>query len=222
MRGSCFGRKINSYFVEEVNGLEPTSELYDRKYNGRWNSLTVNSLAIVQDERGAYPLQMANLAATIANRGHYYIPHVVKRIHDRDSIDARFYEKHMSRVESAHFDPIVEGMYRAVHNPGGTAQVARVQGLDICGKTGTSENPHGADHSTFMCFAPRDNPRKAVSVYIEHGRFGASSAAPIASLIVEKYLTGEISRPYEVERMKNLQINYPYYDREQARIDAGR
>ena len=101
---------------------------------------------------------MANMVATVANRGHYRIPHVVKRIHDRDSIDARFYEDHHTKVDARHFDPIVEGMYKAV-NEGGTGRIAMVPGLDICGKTGTAQNPHGADHSTFFCFAPRNDPK---------------------------------------------------------------
>lgn len=217
VRSFGFGRKLDSDFLDERNGIVPTREMYDKRYNNHWNSLTVISLSIGQGELGVSPLQMANLAATIANRGHYYIPHVVKKIHDRDSIDARFYEPHYTMVDPKHFTPVVEGMWRAVHRPEGTARVAEVPGLDICGKTGTAQNPHGADHSTFLCFAPRDNPKIAVSVYIEHGRFGASSAAPIASLVVEKYLSGEISRPELVERMENLQISYPYYDRQQTK-----
>ena len=154
---------------------------------------------------------MANFAATIANRGYYKIPHVVKRIHDRDSIDGRFYEKHYTKVDSKHFDPIVEGMYRAVNVDGGSARMARIEGIDICGKTGTAQNPHGADHSTFMCFAPRNNPKIAVSVYVENGGWGGIAAAPIASLLTELYLTDTVTRPQLVEYVKNLQINYPYY-----------
>lgn len=217
VRSFGFGRKLESDFLDELNGFVPSPEYYDKKYNNRWNSaLTVISLAIGQGELGCSPLQMANLAAIIANRGYYHIPHVVKRIHDRDSIDSRFYEKHYTKVDSRHFDPIVEGMYRAVHGGGpggGTASRAYVPGLDICGKTGTAQNPNGKDHSTFMCFAPRDNPRIAVSVYIEHGGFGATVAVPVASLLVEQYLTDTIARPYLIEQVKEMQINYPYYDR---------
>lgn len=209
-----FGRKLDSDFLDEKGGSLPSVEYYDRIYNGRWNSLTVLSLAIGQGEMTASPLQMANLAATIANRGYYHIPHVVKRIHDRDSIDARFYQKHYTAVDSKYFDPIVEGMWRGVNREGGTGYWYRVEGLDICGKTGTAENSSRyKDHSTFMCFAPRDNPRIAVSVYLEHGGFGATIAAPVASLIVEKYLTDTIRRPELVERIKTMQINYPMYDR---------
>ena len=217
VRSFGYGRKLDSDFLDELNGYVPSSEFYDDRYNGRWNSLTVISLSIGQGELGCTPLQMANLAATVANRGHYFIPHVVKRIHDRDSLDARFYEPHFTKVESKYFDPIVEGMYRAVHKPGGTASIARVDGLDICGKTGTAQNPHGADHSTFMCFAPRNNPKIAVSVYVENGRFGATVAAPIASLIVEQYLTDTITRPQLVDYVKNMQIAYPYYDRKKTK-----
>lgn len=206
-----FGRKLDSDFLGELKGNVPSSEFYDKRYRGSWNALTVISLSIGQGEMGATPLQMANLAATVANRGYYYIPHVVRSIEGQDSLDSRFYHKNYTVVDSRHFDPIVEGMYKAVHEPGGTGQVARVAGLDICGKTGTAQNPHGADHSTFMCFAPRNNPKISVSVYIEHGRFGATIAAPIASLIVEQYLTDTIKRADLHQRVLETQINYPMY-----------
>ncbi|MCC8034979.1 MAG: penicillin-binding protein 2 [Rikenellaceae bacterium] len=212
-----FGTRLGSDFIGEQPGFVPDAAYYDKKYNGRWNSLTVISLSIGQGELGCSPLQMANLAATIANRGHYYIPHVVKEIHGDQEIDERFSQKQFTKVDPEHFEPIVEGMYRAVHIPGGTAQRVRVDGLDICGKTGTAQNPHGADHSTFMCFAPRENPRIAVSVYIENGGFGATIAAPIASLLIEQYLNGEITRQYLVDQVKSMKVNYPYYDRQQNR-----
>lgn len=212
-----FGQKLGSDFLGELSGFVPDAAFYDKKYNGRWNFFTVVSLSIGQDALGCSPLQMANLAATIANRGYYYIPHIVRRIEDRDSIDARFYERHRTMVDEKHFAPIVEGMWRAVNLPGGTGYWQRIEGIDMCGKTGTAQNPHGADHSTFMCFAPRDNPRIAVSVYIENGGFGAAIAAPIASLIVEQYLTDTIRRPYIIEAVKEKQISYPHYDRQQRR-----
>ncbi len=208
-----FGRKLNTDFSGELGGIVRSSEYFDKVYRGSWNSLTLVSMSIGQGELGVTPLQMANLAATVANRGYYYIPRVVRSVAGVDSLDSRFYEKHTTVVDSKYFDPIVEGMYKAVHEAGGTAQVANVPGLAICGKTGTAQNPQGADHSTFMCFAPKDNPRISVSVYIEHGRFGASAAAPIASLIVEKYLTDTITRPALVKRMKDLHINYPMYNK---------
>lgn len=206
-----FGRKLGSDFRNELSGTLRGVDYYNRVYRGWWNSLTVISLSIGQGELGVTPLQMANLAAIVANRGHYHIPHVVKAIEGVDTIDHRFKEELTTMVDREHFDPIVEGMYRAVHEEGGTARIANVPGLSICGKTGTAQNPQGADHSTFMSFAPRDNPKIAVSVYIEHGRFGATSAAPIASLLIEQYLTDTITRPQLVDYVTNLKINYPMY-----------
>lgn len=214
VRSFGFGRSLDSDLAGELAGDLPTRELYDKRYNKRWNSLTVVSLSIGQGELGCTPLQMANLAAIIANRGYYYTPHIVKHIDGRDSIDTRFYEKHYTKVDAGHFDVVVDGMYDAVHRPGGTGQRAFMTGLDICGKTGTAQNPHGADHSTFLSFAPKDNPKIAISVYVENGGFGGSVAAPIASLLIEKYLTGEITRPDLVESVKNTTIYYPYYDRQ--------
>ena len=207
-----FGRKLESDFWDELPGYVPTSEFYDRRYRGSWNSLTVISLAIGQGELGVTPLQVANLGATIANRGYYYIPHVVKKIAGQDSIDARFYRKNYTMVDPKYFDPIVEGMYEAV-NVAGTATRFAVPGLDICGKTGTAQNPSGADHSTFLCFAPKDNPKIVVSAYVEHGRWGASVAAPIASLLVEQYLTDTIKRPEMLRQVKEMTIAYPMYDK---------
>lgn len=210
-----FGRSLDSDLSGELSGFVPTRETYDRIYRGSWNSLTVISLSIGQGELGCTPLQMANLAAILANRGYYYTPHIVRHIDGRDSVDSRFYDRHYTKVESRHFDHIVKGMYDAVHADGGTGRRAYVPGLDICGKTGTAQNPHGEDHSTFLCFAPMDNPRIAVSVYVENGGFGGTIAAPIASLIVEQYLTDSISRPALKEYVKNTTISYPYYDRQQ-------
>lgn len=209
-----FGRSLGSDLAGELAGLVPTRDTYDRIYRGSWNSLTVVSLSIGQGELGCTPLQMANLAATLANRGYYYTPHIIKRIGTTDSLDSRFYERHYTMVDSTYFDLVVDGMYDAVHKDGGTGRRAYVPGLDICGKTGTAQNPHGADHATFLCFAPKDNPRIAVSAYVEHGGFGGTIAAPIASLIVEQYLTDSISRPELVEYVKNTTIPYPYYDRQ--------
>lgn len=207
-----FGRKLESDFLGELRGDVPSVEFYDKRYNGRWNSLTVLSLAIGQGEVGVTPLQLANLTAIIANRGYYYIPHIVKELGDGSPINPAFLEKQYTKVDPVHFEPFVEGMYRGV-NVSGTGSIARVEGLDICGKTGTAQNPQGADHSTFVCFAPRNNPKIVVSVYVEHGRWGASAAAPIASLITEQYLTGQISRPSLVEYIKNMKIAYPAYGR---------
>lgn len=205
-----FGRKLDSDFNGEGNGYVPDRGFYDKRYRGSWNSLTVISLSIGQGELGCTPLQMANLAAIIANRGYYYIPHIVKRIEGRDSIDRRFYERRYPKVDPRYFEPVVEGMWRGVH-VAGTSRMAFLPGLDVCGKTGTAQNPHGRDHSTFLSFAPKDNPKIAISVYVENAGFGASAALPIASLLEEFYLTDTITRPELVERVKQMQIYYPSY-----------
>ena len=207
-----FGHDLDTDFAGEGGGYVPDRKFYDRRYRGAWNSQTVLSLSIGQGELGCTPLQMANLAAIIANRGYYYIPHIVRSVEGRDSLDSRFYEKHYTKVDPKHFEPIVEGMWRGV-NVWGTSTAARLEGYDVCGKTGTAQNPHGADHSTFLSFAPKNNPRIAISVYVENGGFGAATALPIASLLEEFYLTGEIKRKELYEYIKDKKISYPAYDR---------
>jgi penicillin-binding protein 2 len=190
-----FGHSLNSDFTNELRGFLPPSSYFDRYYgeNG-WKALTVISMAIGQGEVLITPLQLANMSATIANRGYYYIPHIVKDIEGLDTIDSRFTEKHYCSIDSASIEIIVEGMEMAVNGgPGSTARIARLQDIIVCGKTGTAENPHGEDHSVFTAFAPKDTPRIAIAVYVEHGKWGASYAAPIASLMIEKYLTDTIA-----------------------------
>lgn len=191
-----FGHKLGSDFPAELGGFIPTSEYYDRYYGKkRWKATAVISMAIGQGEIGCTPLHLANLCATIANRGHYYIPHIVKDSEGVE-IDPKYHEKNYTLVDTVHFHKIINGMYKAVNSgfgSGATASIAAVPGLEICGKTGTAQNPHGDDHSVFACFAPRENPKIAVVAYIENGGFGASYAAPIASLLTEMYLNHEIS-----------------------------
>ena len=201
-----FGRKLGSDFPSELGGNIPTSDYYNRVYgSGRWRFQTVISLSIGQGEIGATPLQIANLAATMANRGYYYIPHIVKDS-DGVEIDPKFKERQYTLVDTAHFHTAVQGMYMAVNgggSAGGTAFAARIPGLDVCGKTGTAQNPHGKDNSVFICFAPKDDPKIAVAAYVENAGFGATWALPVASLMLEKYLTGEISpeRQYLEDRL---------------------
>ncbi|MDE7451364.1 MAG: penicillin-binding protein 2 [Alistipes sp.] len=203
-----FGERLGSDFLDEGTGQVPDRAYYDKRYHGSWNALTVLSLSIGQGEVGCTPLQLANLACIIANRGYYYIPHIVRKIEGCDSLDRRFYERHYTMVDARHFEPIVEGMWRSVHVDG-TSKAAYLPDLDVCGKTGTAQNPNGRDHSTFLSFAPKDNPRIAISVYVEHGGFGASTALPIASLLEEYYLTDTIRRPAMLEYVKNMQLpNY--------------
>lgn len=192
-----FGSKLGSDFPSEQAGHIPSVATYDKIHGkGRWKSLSVISLSIGQGEIGCTPLHLANLAAILANRGYYYIPHIIK---DTDSlnIDNKFKERHYTLVDTAHFVPVIDGMYQAVNSPAGsgaTARIAAVKGLEICGKTGTAQNPHGDDHSVFICFAPKENPKIAIAVYIENAGFGATWAAPVASLMVEKYLNREINK----------------------------
>ena len=201
-----FGRKLESDFLGEGAGYVPDREFYDKRYRKSWNALTLLSLSIGQGELGCTPLQMANLAAIVANRGYYYIPHIVREV-DGEPLDSRFYEKQYTSVDSKHFEHIVKGMWRGV-NKDGTCQGAYLKGYDVCGKTGTAQNSKGEDHSTFISFAPRNNPKIAIAVYVEHGGFGAKMAVPIASLIEEKYLTDTICRPELVELVKKAKIDY--------------
>lgn len=190
-----FGHKLGSDFPSELGGTIPTSAYYNKIYGkGGWKFTTVISISIGQGEIGATPLQIANMCAIMANRGHYYIPHIIK---DSDSlkIDQKYKERQYTLVDTTHFYQVIDGMWRAVNSgfgSGGTASIAAVPGLDICGKTGTAQNPRGADNSVFICFAPKENPKIAVAAYIENGGFGATWASPIASLLVEKYLNGTI------------------------------
>ena len=201
-----FGRKLGSDFPSELGGNIPTSAFYNKVYGaGRWRFQTIISLSIGQGEIGATPLQIANLAATMANRGYYYIPHIVKDSEGVE-IDPKYKERQYTMVDTTHFHTAVEGMYMAVNgggSAGGTAFAARIPGLDVCGKTGTAQNPHGKDNSVFICFAPKDNPKIAVAAYVENAGFGATWALPVASLMLEKYLTGEISpqRKYLEDRL---------------------
>jgi penicillin-binding protein 2 len=208
-----FGNRLGIDLGGELPGTLFTRADYDRRYNRSWNSLTVLSLSIGQGELGCTPLQMANLCAIIANRGYYYTPHVVSRVGDRPE-DEHFSERHYTKVAAEHFTSIVDGMYDVVHRHGETeGSLTYVRGLDICGKTGTVQNPHGEDHSTYIGFAPRNNPQIAVSVYVENGGFGGVVAAPIASLVIEYYLTGQISREWVESYVLNRRIGYPNYDR---------
>ncbi len=193
-----FGHKLGSDFPAELGGTIPTSKLYNKRYGkGGWKFTTIISISIGQGEVGVTPLQIANLAAIMANRGWYKIPHIVKASEGVE-IEPKYYERQYTMVDTTNFQKVINGMWRAVNNGPGTgctAWVAEVKGLDICGKTGTAQNPRGADNSVFICFAPKDDPKIAVAAYVENAGFGATWAAPIASLLIEKYLNGETSRP---------------------------
>lgn len=205
-----FGKKLGSEFPNELNGIIPSSAYYDRYYKkGGWKALTVISLAIGQGEIGTTPLQMANMTAAIANRGYYYIPHIVKSIGNEKRIEPRFREKHLISIDSLNFEQIILGMEAAVNGgAGSTARIAAIDSIVVCGKTGTAENTFGEDHSVFIAFAPKDDPKIAIAVYVENAGFGATYAAPVASLMIEKYLKGKISysKKWQEERMLNLNL----------------
>ncbi|MBN2611936.1 MAG: penicillin-binding protein 2 [Bacteroidales bacterium] len=204
------GSRLNSDFTNELPGFIPQSSYYDKYYgkNG-WKALTIISLAIGQGEILVTPMQMANMTSIIANRGYYYIPHSVKEIQGQNNIDERFKEKKYTTIDTANFRPVIEGMYLAVNGgAGSTAYWARLPKIAICGKTGTAENPHGEDHSIFIAFAPKDDPKIALAVYVENAGFGSSYAAPIASLLIEKYLTDTITRPWMEQRLLETNLLY--------------
>jgi penicillin-binding protein 2 len=202
-----FARKLGIDLPSEQSGVLPSPRTYDRIYGkNQWKSLGIISLSIGQGEVGATTLQLANLCTIIANRGYYYIPHIIKSIGKNGMVDKKYYEKQYCSVDPSLFDHVVQGMYQAVHGGvGGTAVGVRIPDIEMCGKTGTAQNPHGANNSVFICFAPKDNPKIAVAVYVENAGYGATYAAPVAALMVEKYLKGKVTRTDLEQKM--LQIN---------------
>ncbi|MCG9912297.1 MAG: penicillin-binding protein 2 [Flavobacteriales bacterium] len=181
-------------------GLLPTAERYNKIYGkGGWKALTIISLAIGQGEMKVNVLQLANMTAMIANRGYFITPHLLKSIHENDTDRKVQFKKNQTKVDAKHFDPVIEGMECVV--TGGTGRVTQIDTIRIGGKTGTAQNPHGKDHSVFIAFAPVNDPKIAIAVFVENSGFGATWAAPIASLMIEKYLRGKISRPDMEKRM---------------------
>ncbi len=197
-----FGKKFDTDIPFELNGNIPTEEYYNKIYQeGHWNALTVRSLAIGQGEILVTPLQLANLAVVIANKGYYYPPHLVYAIGSRQNEIQEFSQQVPTTIESRHFEVVQEAMLEVFEGEHGTARWAKLEGVQICGKTGTVQNPHGKDHSLFIAFAPKENPQIAMSVIVENSGYGSTWAAPIASLMVEKYLNDTISRPHIEKRM---------------------
>ncbi|MDR2691479.1 MAG: penicillin-binding protein 2 [Dysgonamonadaceae bacterium] len=198
-----FGYPLGVDLPDEKRGRIPNGQFYDKIYS-RWNPFTVISISIGQGEIEETPLQICNLAATIANRGYYYTPHVVKKIRDT-ALDSTYTKRRYTGIASEHYGAIVDGMRKAV--AGGTCYRANLPNIEVCGKTGTAQNK-GKDHSIFMAFAPKDNPKVAISVLVENGGFGATNALPIARLMLEKYLNGEISESdkWIEESLKNTVI----------------
>ncbi len=203
-----FGKRLGIELTNELPGFVPSTSYYDRYYGkNRWRALTIISLAIGQGEIGTTPLQMANMTAAIANRGYYYTPHIVKTIGKDEKIDEKYLLRHYINIDTTNFETIISGMEMAVNGgAGSTARVAALSDIIVCGKTGTAQNPHGKDHSVFVAFAPKDKPKIAISVYVENAGFGATYAAPIASLLIEKYLTGKVTNTYQEQRMLELNL----------------
>lgn len=187
-------------------GSIPGVNFYNRIYGEKaWSFSTIYSLSIGQGEVLVAPLQMANLAAIFANRGYYYDPHLVRAIGSPDSLNTHV-QRHHTMVDDKWFPPLVEGMRRVVNEAGGTARAARIPGITVCGKTGTAQNPHGKDHAVFVAFAPMEDPKIAIAVYVENSGFGGTWAAPIASLCMEQYLTDTITRPDVMQRMLDADL----------------
>jgi penicillin-binding protein 2 len=187
------GSPLGVDLTNEKGGSIPSSKLYDKKYGaGKWKYSTIFSLSIGQGEMLVTPLQMANLAAIFANKGFYYTPHLIKSIEGNvNLIPEQYRTKNEVGIDAHHFDLIQDAMAEALY---GTANRAVIEDIVIAGKTGTAQNPHGEDHSVFIAFAPKENPKIAIAVYVENAGWGGRAAASTASLMIEKYIKGEISR----------------------------
>ena len=201
-----FGYKLGIDLPGEKRGLIPNASFYDKNYRGSWNGLTVISISIGQGEVNLTPLQIANLGATIANRGYYYVPHVVRKVKG-EPLDTLFTRRHYTKASRRAYDYVVAGMRASVL--GGTCRAANRADYEVCGKTGTAQN-RGQDHSVFMGFAPMNHPRIAIAVYVENGGFGADYGVPIGSLMMEQYLKGKLSESSEARArdFQNRRIAY--------------
>jgi len=207
MRSFGVGQRLAIDLPSVKSGNLPGPAYYDRKYGKeRWAFSTIYSVSIGQGEVLVAPLQMANFAAIFANKGWYIEPHVVRAVGHPDSVPQRYTEKHYASASPHWYELIHEGMRRVVHEPGGTARQARIPGINMAGKTGTAENPHGKDHAVFIAFAPVEDPRIAIAVYVENSGFGGTWAAPIASLVIEQYLTDTIARTDMLHRMEEADL----------------
>ncbi len=201
-----YGYKLGIDLPGEKRGYIPNSKTYDKIYRGRWNSSTIISIAIGQGEILATPLQICNLAATVANRGYFITPHVVKEIQDTP-LDTLYTRRRYPTIDSHYYEYVAEGMRGAVIGSpyGATCRGANLPDIEVCGKTGTAENPHGKDHSIFMGFAPYHQPKVAICVFVENAGFGATYAVPIGRLMIEKYLNREI--PEADKMLEETMIN---------------
>ncbi|MCM1311700.1 MAG: penicillin-binding protein 2 [Bacteroides sp.] len=202
-----FGYKLGIDLPSEARGMIPNAQYYDKAYRGSWSGLTVVSISIGQGEVLLTPLQIANLGATIANRGYYITPHVVRHVEGAQLADSLL-EKHTTMVDSKYYEYIVGGMRKAV--TGGTCRAADNPMYEVCGKTGTAQNPHGKDHSAFMGFAPMNDPQIAIAVYVENGGWGANYGVPLGALMMEQYINGKLSPESErkAEEFQHKHVSY--------------
>lgn len=201
-----FGYKLGIDLPGEKRGLIPNAGFYDNAYNGSWNGLTIISIAIGQGEVNLTPLQIANLGATIANRGYFYTPHVVRSIKG-EKLNSKFAIRHYTKASHSAYEAVVAGMRSSVIK--GTCKSANRADYLVCGKTGTAQN-RGQDHSVFMGFAPMDKPKIAIAVYVENGGFGADYGVPIGALMMEQYIKGKLS-PSSESRAKEFQNRHIAY-----------
>jgi penicillin-binding protein 2 len=189
------GKSLGTDLPHELKGSIPTLDSYLKLYRRKnLRALNVISLSIGQGELLITPMQMANMCAAIANRGYYYTPHIIKAVGEEKGIDEKYIKRNETSVDSSYFTPIIDGMEMVITGgEGSTGGLAAIPGIRVCGKTGTVQNPHGDDHSVFVAFAPRENPKIAILVYVENGVWGSRYGAPIAGLMIEKYIRGDIS-----------------------------
>ena len=198
--------KLGTDLPFDKPGNVPSVEYYNKIFGkNHWRSNTVVSLGIGQAELTLVPLQMVNVVASIANRGYFYTPHCIKGVGIEKKLDSRFKEKHFTYVQNqVAYDNVLDGMQKCFD--AGTATASKIPGIIACGKTGTAENPHGKDHAVFSAFAPRDNPKIAMVCFVENAGFGGTWAAPIVSLMIEKYLTGKVTRREMEKRMMEADL----------------
>ena len=206
-----FGYKLGIDLPGEKRGLIPNADYYDRAYKGSWNGLTIISISIGQGEVNLTPLQIANLGATIANRGYYYVPHVVRKVQG-EPLDTLYTRKHYTMAKRKAYNVVVAGMRSSAIK--GTCKYLGHSNIVMCGKTGTAQN-RGQDHSVFMGFAPMNNPKIALAVYVENGGFGADFAVPIARVLMEQYINGKLSPDMEKEAamLQKRRIAYGSHNR---------
>jgi penicillin-binding protein 2 len=201
------GSRFKSDILNQRKGNLPEHGYFDKYYGEKgWRAITIRSLSIGQGEIELTPLQLSNVAAAIANRGYFYTPHLLKAKHNAKNSFDDFKIKHETGIDSSHFDAVIEGMQLVYEGEHGSARWYKIKGIEACGKTGTSENPHGDNHSIFMAFAPKDKPQIAIAVVVENSGFGSTWAAPISSLMIEKYLTGKVEPHWYEEKILDANL----------------